>query len=92
MKSCHPEPLRLRLMGVRVSNFEHLEKGQTTIMSLFENKHEGDEEEQKEATRFFCPVCVREQDFPVSSLASVNNHVDMCLSSQTASKQGTLIP
>ena len=40
--------IALGLSGVKMSNFEHLEKGQTTIMRLFENKQEADEEEQKE--------------------------------------------
>ncbi|XP_062511612.1 DNA polymerase kappa-like isoform X2 [Corticium candelabrum] len=87
IKACHPEPLRLRLMGVRMSNFEHLEKGQKTITSLIKHKQEYDEQKKDETSCFVCPVCLKPQDFPVSNLASVNSHVDLCLSGESAAGQ-----
>ncbi|XP_062513067.1 DNA polymerase kappa-like [Corticium candelabrum] len=87
IKACHPEPLRLRLMGVRMSNFEHLKKGQKTITSLIKHKQECDEQKKDETSHFVCPVCLKPQDFLVSNLASVNSHVDLCLSGESAAEQ-----
>ena len=37
-----------KLSGVRMSNFEHLEKGQKTITSLIKHKQEYDEQKKDE--------------------------------------------
>lgn len=95
INNCAPKPLRLRLMGVRLSNFEnsdkdvkqdkittYLKKGQEVGQTSNVTDCQATTSEQTSKTCFeaVCPVCNQLQTIDkVDYLTVFNKHVDLCL-------------